>query len=267
MSEVLRNPFFKDTTTRDRGVKDVDFILNELEKGGYKISDADLDIIPVKGFSDDLRGGLERYVEKAKELKEKEGLKILDLCSGESNLSRDMQGNGVIVVSADYHKSKNEMPENFVQLDANSSLPFASQSFNYCQCIYGLRYLENPLETINELIRVTKPGGHVLVNGVAAMKSLDHKNQEVPFFCRQTSAMQNNELEIYSGDRFGYSDTILIRVNDPSFRFRFTLNEEGSQTVKNSKDMKAYIPGYSGGTVRDIRDLVNFIYVENEDVI
>ncbi len=267
MSEVLSNDFFKDTTTRDRGVKDVNFILKELEKGGFKISGTDLNKIPEKGFPDDLRGGLEKYIAKIKELSEKDRVKILDLCSGESNLSRDIQGNDVVIVSADYHKPKKEMPENFVQLDANITLPFASQSFNYSQCIYGLRYLEDPLRTINELIRVTKPGGYILLNGIEAMKSLDHKKEEGLFFNRQACMMENNELEIYSGDRFGYSDTILIKVNDPNFRFNYILNVEVSQTVKKHKDMTIYVPGYSGGSMRDIRDLANFVYLENEEQV
>ena len=43
------------------------------------------------------------------------------------------------------------------------SLPFTQDSFDICLCHYLLLWINNPLRALDEMKRVTRPGGHVLI--------------------------------------------------------------------------------------------------------
>jgi len=51
--------------------------------------------------------------------------------------------------------------ENRMVADARVTLPFLSNSVDTALCFFGMRYFENQEEVLRELIRVTKPGGHI----------------------------------------------------------------------------------------------------------
>jgi ubiquinone/menaquinone biosynthesis C-methylase UbiE len=52
---------------------------------------------------------------------------------------------------------------NFIEADAEH-LPFDSNTFDACRADRVLQHLGNPTQAICELIRVTKPGGHIVVS-------------------------------------------------------------------------------------------------------
>ena len=43
------------------------------------------------------------------------------------------------------------------------SLPFTQDSFDICLCHYLLLWINEPLQALEEMKRVTRPGGHVLI--------------------------------------------------------------------------------------------------------
>lgn len=51
-----------------------------------------------------------------------------------------------------------------VQADANQSTPFKDNTFSAITCLDVLEHLDNDLSLLKEMLRVCKPGGHVIVS-------------------------------------------------------------------------------------------------------
>ena len=49
------------------------------------------------------------------------------------------------------------------QLADVTALPFSDNSFDVCSMAYGLRNMENPVQALKEMARVTRPGGKVMI--------------------------------------------------------------------------------------------------------
>lgn len=84
---------------------------------------------------------------------------ILDIPAGSGRLSDRLREKGFQVVSADINGAR----ENFVFADMNRTLPFADEQFDAVVSVEGIEHVLNYQVFINELARVTKPGGIVII--------------------------------------------------------------------------------------------------------
>jgi demethylmenaquinone methyltransferase/2-methoxy-6-polyprenyl-1,4-benzoquinol methylase len=97
--------------------------------------------------------------------------RILDLAAGTGASSVALTHSGADVVAADFspgmiaegRRRHNGIPNlTFVEADA-TALPFADDEFDTVTMSFGLRNVNEPRKAIAELLRVTKPGGRLVV--------------------------------------------------------------------------------------------------------
>lgn len=88
-----------------------------------------------------------------------EGRRALDLGCREGNQTRWLRGRGYDVVSIDVEK----VFEDAQVVDANAPLPFANDHFDLVWSSEVIEHLEDPRATIEELRRITKPGGEIIL--------------------------------------------------------------------------------------------------------
>ncbi|MDO5676056.1 MAG: demethylmenaquinone methyltransferase [Propionibacteriaceae bacterium] len=96
------------------------------------------------------------------------GQRILDLAAGTGTSSAVLAERGAYVVPSDISlgmlsQGRRQQPGlDFVAGDA-LALPFADETFDAVTISYGLRNVERTLDAIQEMYRVTKPGGRVVI--------------------------------------------------------------------------------------------------------
>ncbi len=96
------------------------------------------------------------------------GERILDIAAGTGTSSEPWADEEIEVVPADFslgmlrvgHRRRPDMA--FTAADA-MSLPFADESFDVVTMSFGLRNVADPEVALREFLRVTKPGGRLLV--------------------------------------------------------------------------------------------------------
>lgn len=94
--------------------------------------------------------------------------RILDLAAGTGTSSQPFHERGSKVVPCDFslgmlEVGKQRLPHlPFVAGDA-MNLPFADNSFDAVTISFGLRNVQDPARALREMLRVTKPGGRVVV--------------------------------------------------------------------------------------------------------
>ncbi|WP_206477319.1 MULTISPECIES: ubiquinone/menaquinone biosynthesis methyltransferase [Microbacterium] len=102
----------------------------------------------------------------------KRGERILDLAAGTASSSASLAMSGADVVAADFSpgmlaegkRRHGHLPNlSFVEADA-MNLPFADHEFDAVTMSYGLRNVQQPKKALAELLRVTKPGGRLVIN-------------------------------------------------------------------------------------------------------
>jgi demethylmenaquinone methyltransferase / 2-methoxy-6-polyprenyl-1,4-benzoquinol methylase len=97
--------------------------------------------------------------------------RILDLAAGTGASSVSLARSGAEVVAADFspgmiaegRRRHHSIPNlTFVEADA-TDLPFADDEFDAVTMSFGLRNVNEPKKALGELLRVTKPGGRIVV--------------------------------------------------------------------------------------------------------
>lgn len=97
------------------------------------------------------------------------GERVLDLAAGTGTSSDALAAGGPQVVAADLSygmlaQGRKQFPTlDFVNADA-LQLPFADETFDAVTISYGLRNVEDTVGALREMLRVTKPGGRIVVN-------------------------------------------------------------------------------------------------------
>ncbi|MGQ0465382.1 MAG: demethylmenaquinone methyltransferase [Sporichthyaceae bacterium] len=98
----------------------------------------------------------------------KAGERVLDLAAGTGTSALPFVDAGAVTVCCDFslgmlREGKRKRPSmNFVAGDA-LALPFADASFDAVTISFGLRNVADPDAALAELLRVTKPGGRLVV--------------------------------------------------------------------------------------------------------
>jgi len=99
------------------------------------------------------------------------GERILDLAAGTGTSSASLARDGAQVVAADFSpgmiavgraKYTDRSDIQFVEADA-TDLPFADAEFDATTISFGLRNVVRPKEALAEMLRVTKPGGRIVI--------------------------------------------------------------------------------------------------------
>ena len=96
------------------------------------------------------------------------GQRVLDIAAGTGTSSEPFADSGVDVVPADFslgmlqvgHRRRSDLP--FTAADA-MRLPFADASFDVVTMSFGLRNVADPDAALREFLRVTRPGGRLVV--------------------------------------------------------------------------------------------------------
>ena len=95
----------------------------------------------------------------------------LDVCCGTGDVALALARQGATVTGVDFSvnmlakarlRGKEQAGLRFVEADA-LALPFPAKSFDWVTIAYGLRNLPNFDDGLNELVRVLRPGGSLLI--------------------------------------------------------------------------------------------------------
>ena len=98
----------------------------------------------------------------------KPGERVLDLAAGTGTSSEPFAAAGAVVVPCDFSlgmlkvgkQARPELP--FTAGDA-TRLPFADDAFDAVTISFGLRNIVDPVAGLREMLRVTRPGGRLVV--------------------------------------------------------------------------------------------------------
>jgi demethylmenaquinone methyltransferase/2-methoxy-6-polyprenyl-1,4-benzoquinol methylase len=98
----------------------------------------------------------------------KAGMKILDIAAGTGSSSRPLADAGADVIPADFSQGmldagKKRHPDLPFTLADALNLPFADNHFDIVTISFGLRNTHDPVKALQEALRVTKPGGKLVV--------------------------------------------------------------------------------------------------------
>ncbi len=96
------------------------------------------------------------------------GERVLDLAAGTGTSSLPFQERGAVVVPCDFslgmlRVGKKRYPQLPLTAGDALRLPFASATFDAVTISFGLRNLHDPIVGLEEMLRVTKPGGRLVV--------------------------------------------------------------------------------------------------------
>lgn len=115
-----------------------------------------------------ISGGQDRYWRWAvrKAVAPRPGERVLDLAAGTGVSTSDLAKTGAWCLAADFSKGMLQAGKHrnvpMVAADA-TALPFADDSFDAVTISYGLRNISESEQALREMLRVTKPGGRLVV--------------------------------------------------------------------------------------------------------
>ena len=98
----------------------------------------------------------------------KDGEDVLDICSSwVSHYPKDWKSGKVVGLGMNsYELSQNPQLTEYVvkDLNADPTLPFADASFDKVTCVVSIDYVNKPLQVIQEVGRVLRPGGQAVIS-------------------------------------------------------------------------------------------------------
>ena len=104
-------------------------------------------------------------------LKPKKGEYVLDVACGDGFYSRKMAANGAAVEAIDIEPSRirnartyHNVPRVHYKLANAETLPYADCTFDKVVSVCALEHFHNPQQAINEMRRVLKPGGRLVLH-------------------------------------------------------------------------------------------------------
>lgn len=147
-------------------------------------ADLDKDPARVSGMFDEVAAGYDRTntvlslgndrlwrIATTRAVAPRSGQRILDLAAGTGASSVSLARSGAEVVAADFSpgmidegRRRHSAVENlsFVEADA-TNLPFADGEFDAVTISFGLRNVNDPKKALAEMLRVTAPGGRLVI--------------------------------------------------------------------------------------------------------
>jgi len=91
-------------------------------------------------------------------------LRVLDVGAGEGYFTRKLKDKGVQVEACDFKVEGFKCPDvPFIKADLNERLPCNNSQYDCVVTIEVIEHIENHFRFVSELIRVTKPGGTIVI--------------------------------------------------------------------------------------------------------
>lgn len=87
------------------------------------------------------------------------GQTVLDMPAGNGLFADTVRAFGLNVTCGDFNRHRPD----YVYVDMEKKLPFDNESFDYVTCMEGIEHVINPNELVQELSRVVKKGGFVII--------------------------------------------------------------------------------------------------------
>ncbi len=96
------------------------------------------------------------------------GERVLDLAAGTGTSSQPFRDRGAVVVPCDFsvgmlQEGKRKLPHLPFTAGDGTQLPFADDTFDAVTISFGLRNIVDPDAGLREMLRVTRPGGRLVV--------------------------------------------------------------------------------------------------------
>ena len=170
------------------------------------------------------------------------GMRVLDLMSSwQSHLPQEITALKVTGLGMNQAElSANQSLHDYVVHDLNqqSTLPFTDDYFDVTLCSLSIEYLINPLEVLKEVVRVTRPGGKLLVSfsnrffptkAIAIWLEL-HPFERLGFVLdlfRRTPGLVNLKTDSLQGQPRAVNDIYSrqLESGDPVFVVSATINQ------------------------------------------
>ncbi len=89
-----------------------------------------------------------------------QGSEVLDIPAGHGQMTDAMRSIGLRVTPSDINTVRGD----YVKADMGRALPFDDDSFDATVCMEGIEHMVDPVLLVGELVRVTRPGGIVIVS-------------------------------------------------------------------------------------------------------
>lgn len=155
----------------DNSGHDGDMSRADLDKRAAEVAGMFDDVAPAYDLTNDvLSMGMDRLWRRATfaAVAATPGELVLDLAAGTGTSSQEYADGGIDVIPCDFSEGmvrvgklrRPDLP--FVVGDA-TALPFADETFDVVTISFGLRNVEDTVQGLSEMYRVTKPGGRVVV--------------------------------------------------------------------------------------------------------
>jgi len=91
--------------------------------------------------------------------KGKVGQRVLDMPAGSGKFGDSLKELGFKMTYGDINQERNE----FIYTNMEQPLPFADNSFDWVICMEGIEHVLHPAKLVEELCRITAPGGRVII--------------------------------------------------------------------------------------------------------
>ncbi|NVN88429.1 MAG: methyltransferase domain-containing protein [Rhodopseudomonas sp.] len=96
------------------------------------------------------------------------GMRVADICCGPGLLAAAAVARGASAIGIDFPGvvafARSVVPEAEFRAGDATDLPFADSSFDAILCGYGILHVPDPEKTLQEMLRVLKPGGRAAVS-------------------------------------------------------------------------------------------------------
>ncbi len=89
----------------------------------------------------------------------KEKQLVLDMPAGNGLFADKLRQIGFVVTCGDFNSERRD----YVYVNMEQQLPFDDETFDFVTCMEGIEHVINPNKLIEELSRVVKKGGHVII--------------------------------------------------------------------------------------------------------